>query len=265
MERIEALTNYYMTHNEDERLAKKSGMVEFLTTVYYVEKYLQPGMRILEIGAGTGRYSHYFAQNGYEVDAVELMECNIDVFKANTKEGENITVWQGDAVDLGNIASEQYDITLLLGPMYHLYTDADKLAAMSEAIRVTKKDGIVFAAYCNNDITVYHFGFLRGGFGTGVHNDLIDYETFKLNSTPKEVFALYRQEDVNELMHHFKTQRLHYVGTDMLTRFLGRTVDEMDDDAFEMYMKYHLCICERKDMVGATAHMLDVFRKEGNI
>ena len=95
MERIEALKNYYMTHNEDERLAKKSGMVEFLTTVYYVEKYLQPGMRILEIGAGTGRYSHYFARNGYEVDAVELMECNIDVFKANTKEGENITVWQG--------------------------------------------------------------------------------------------------------------------------------------------------------------------------
>ena len=48
MERIEALTNYYTTYNEDARLAPKRGMVEFLTTVHYVEKYLKPGMRILE-------------------------------------------------------------------------------------------------------------------------------------------------------------------------------------------------------------------------
>jgi len=74
MERMEALTNYYTTHNEDARLTSKHGMVEFLTTIHYVEKYLKPGMRILEIGAGTGRYSHYFALNGYSVDAVELME-----------------------------------------------------------------------------------------------------------------------------------------------------------------------------------------------
>ena len=262
MERMEALTNYYTTHNEDARLTSKHGMIEFLTTIYYIEKYLKPGMRILEIGAGTGRYSHYFAQNGYEVDAVELMECNIEVFKANTKDREKVTVQQGDAINLQTIPSEQYDITLLLGPMYHLYTDDERLAAIREAIRVTKKGGIVFSAYCNNDITVYHFGFLRGGFITGEYNNLIDFETFKLSSTPKEVFALYRQEDVNELMRHFNIERLHYVGTDMLTRFIGSTVDEMDEKTFKLYMKYHLCICERKDMVGATAHMLDIFRKE---
>lgn len=148
MERMEALTNYYTTHNEDARLTPKRGMVEFLTTIHYVEKYLKPGMRILEIGAGTGRYSHYFAQNGYAVDAVELMECNIEVFKANTKDGENITVQQGDAVNLRNIASDQYDITLLLGPMYHLYTDEDKHAAMSEAIRVTDWLGLVPLFVC---------------------------------------------------------------------------------------------------------------------
>lgn len=261
MERMEALKNYYTTHDEDACLTPKRGMVEFLTTTHYVEKYLKPGMRILEIGAGTGRYSHYFARNGYDVDAVELMECNIEAFKANAKAGENITVRQGDAVNLEDIASDQYDITLLLGPMYHLYTDEDKIAAISEAIRVTRKGGIVFAAYCNNDMTVYHFGFLRGGFNTGGYDALINFETFKLSSTPKEVFALYRKEDIDELMSRFKTRRLHYVGTDMLTRFIGSTVDEMDEKMFDVYMKYHLCICERGDMVGLTSHMLDIFMK----
>lgn len=261
MERMEALKNYYATHNEDARLTPRRGMVEFLTTIRYIEKYLEPGMRILEIGAGTGRYSHYFARNGYEVDAVELMECNIEVFKQNMRAGEKISIRQGDAVNLRDFASDQYDITLLLGPMYHLFTDEDKLAAMSEAIRVTKTGGIVFAAYCSNDITAYHFGFLRGGFKSGEYDDLIDFNTFKLSSTPKEVFALYRQEDVNGLMTHFDTKRLHYIGTDMLTRFIGAAVDEMDEKTFDLYMKFHFCICERGDMVGASSHMLDVFKK----
>ena len=248
-------------HDEDARLLPKRGRVEFLTTVHYIEKYLKPGMRILEIGAGTGRYSHYFAQNGYAVDAIELMECNIEVFKANTRKNEKITIQQGDAIDLHNIVSEQYDITLLLGPMYHLYSKEDEISAISEAIRVTKKDGIIFAAYCINDSTVYNFGFIRGGFKAGTHDHLIDFETFKLSSTPKEVFTLYRLEDIDELMSYFSTERLHYVGTDMLTRFIGSTVDEMDDETFLLYMKYHLSICERKDMVGASNHTLDIFRK----
>ena len=262
MERIEALTNYYTTHDENTRLTSKHGMVEFLTTVHYVEKYLKPGMKILEIGAGTGHYSHYFARRGYEVDAVELMECNIEVFKANTTEGERITVCRGDAVDLSDIGSDRYDVTLLLGPMYHLYTDEDKFAAMSEAIRVTKKGGIVFAAYCNSDMTVYQFCFVRGGINDDRYSNLIDPNTFALSSTPKEIFALYRKEDVDRLMKSFDVERLHYVGTDMLTSFIGNTIDEMDEETFSKYMKYHLFICERADMVGVTNHMLDIFRKE---
>lgn len=262
MERLEALKGYYEMHDEEARLAPKHGAVEFLTTVHYVEKYLKPRMRILEIGAGTGRYSHYFAQNGYRVDAVELMECNIEVFNEKTKPNEEITVRQGDAVNLEKIASEQYDITLLLGPMYHLYTHEDRLAAIREALRVTKKGGVVFAAYCNNDHTVYHFCFARGGIHDERYQALIDPDTFKCDSTPSEIFALCRKEDVDGLMSHFKVQRLHYVGTDMLTRFIGGAVDEMDDKTFETYMKYHIFICERPDMVGATAHMLDIFRKE---
>ena len=262
MERMEALKNYYKTRNEDARFSSKSGMVEFLTTVRYIEKYLKPGMKIIEIGAGTGRYSHYFARNGYRVDAVELMECNIEVFKQKTAPDEPVTVVKGDAINLCGIASEQYDITLLLGPMYHLYTLEEQKAAIREALRVTKTGGIVFAAYCNNDMTVYQFGFRRGAFKSGIYDELIDFETFKLYSTPKEIFALYRKEDVDALMEDFHTQRLHYVGTDMLTHFISGEIDGMDDRAFDLYMKYHLCICERPDMIGTTNHMLDIFRKE---
>ena len=99
-----ALIAYYSQYDEDNRLSSRHGAVEFLTTVRYVEKYLQPGMRIMEVGAGTGRYSHYFAQNGYEVDAVELVEHNIEIFHAKTQPGEHINICQGNALDLPSYA-----------------------------------------------------------------------------------------------------------------------------------------------------------------
>ena len=261
MERIKVLKAFYEAHDEDKRFASKYGSVEFLTTIAYIEKYLKPNMKILEIGAGTGRYSHYFARKGYKVDAVELMDCNIETFKANTKVGENVTVHKGDAINLENIADEQYDITLLLGPMYHLYTREHQLAAMSEAIRVTKKKGIVFAAYCMSDLTMYQYCFGRNMILDADKSSKID-ENFKLYSLPEDIFQLYRKEDIDELMSGFKVDRLHYVGTDMLTHMMRECIDNMSDEVFAIYMKYHFNICERGDMVGATNHVLDIFRKE---
>ena len=74
------IVDFYNNYDEDNRLALRHGSVEFLTTMRYIEKYLKPNSKIVEIGAGTGRYSHALARQGYEVDSVELVEHNIDIF-----------------------------------------------------------------------------------------------------------------------------------------------------------------------------------------
>lgn len=265
METLKQLTQYYSTYDEDGRLRSKHGMVEFLTTMRYVEKYLQPGMRILEIGAGTGRYSHALAQKGYKVDAVELVQHNIDIFRRNTQQGETVTIRQGNAKDLHMIEDNTYDITLLLGPMYHLYTVEEQHQALREAIRVTQKSGIIFAAYCGNDATIVQLCFGKGELKDPNYQALIDPVTFKATSTPGELFQLYRKEDIDVLMSDFPASRLHYVGTDMATNYMRSTIDEMDDAFFSVYLRYHFYICEREDMVGTSHHILDIFRKEGDV
>ena len=261
METFKALTDFYGSYDEDNRLRSKHGMVEFLTTMRYVQKYLQPSMRVLEIGAATGRYSHALTQQGYEVDAVELIQHNIDIFRAKTRPGETVTIRQGNAKDLSFIADETYDITLLLGPMYHLYTVGEQRQALAEAIRVTKKGGIVFAAYCGNDATMVQYCFGRGMLKLEHYQNLVDMETFKASSDPAELFQLYRREDIDHLMEGFAVRRLHYVGTDMATHYMRETVDAMDEELYELYLKYHFTICERADMVGTSHHILDVFQK----
>lgn len=263
MDTLKALTQYYSGYDEDGRLRSQSGSVEFLTTMRYVEKYLKPGMRILEIGAATGRYSHTLAQRGYRVDAVELVEHNIEIFRQNTIPGENVTIQQGNAMNLHMFGDDTFDMTLLLGPMYHLYTVEDQKKALSEAIRVTKPGGIICAAYCGNDATMVQYCFGRGMLKLEHYRELVDFHTFKAQADPAELFVLYRQEDIDALMEDFPVHRLHYVGTDMATHYMRDTVDAMDQVFFKLYLRYHFTICERSDLVGASHHILDVFRKEG--
>ena len=259
------LKAYYENYDEDGRLRSRHGMVEYLTTMRYIEKYLKENDRILEIGAGTGRYSHALAQKGYRVDAVELIEHNIDIFKSRTTDGEKISVTRGNALDLSAFDDCTYDITLLLGPMYHLYSVQEQKRALSEAIRVTRPEGIVFAAYCSNDATIVLFCFGRGMLKSEHYKALVDPETFKASSTPEELFELYRKEDIDSLMADFPVDRLHYVGTDMATNYMREVVDSIDDELYELFLKYHFCICERQDMVGVSHHILDVFRKKSSV
>lgn len=262
MEVKDYLNNYYKQYDEDSRLTSRYGMVEYLTTMKYVEMYLKPGMRIMEIGAATGRYSHALAQKGYQVDAVELIEQNVEGFKQNTVPGEPVTITQGDAMDLSAFESDTYDITLLLGPMYHLYTTEDKLKALSEAIRVTKKGGIVFAAYCGNDATILQFCFLRGMLKDEHYKALVDPVTFKADSTPAELFELYRKEEIDALRAGFAVTQLHFVAADGFAHYMRQALAEMDDDLYGQYINYHLATCERQDMVGYSNHTLDIFRKD---
>ena len=261
MDTMAAMTAYYTSRDEDSRLKTQRGSVEFLVTMHYIQKYLKSGMRILEIGAGTGVYSHELARMGYKVDAVELVEHNIEVFRENTAEGEDITVTQGDARVLSAFGDEEYDMVLLLGPMYHLFTHEDRVQAISETIRVAKKGGIVMAAYCGNDATVMQFCFMRGMIKDPYYKERIDADTFKLRSDLEEIFVLYRKEDVDSLMAGFDIERLHYIGTDLLTKYIGDTVESFDDETFELYIDYCLAVCEREDMIGFSNHTLDIFRK----
>ncbi len=257
------LIDFYKAYDEDNRLTSKHGSVEFLTTIRYVEKYLKPGNRILEIDAGTGRYSHALARRGYAVDAVELVEHNIEIFQKNTLPNEQITISQGNALNLSAFPDNQYDITLLLGPLYHLYTVEDKRQAIREAIRVTRQGGVIFAAYVISDGCLLDEGFNRKNINVPeyMRTGLLDAETFAAKSGPEDLFELVRKEDVDEIMSVFPVKRLHYAASDGCALLLREAIDAMDEETFRLYLNYHFAICERGDLAGITSHALDIFQK----
>ncbi len=254
------IIEYYNNYDEDGRLKKKNRLPEYLTTMRYIEKYLTPNARILEIGAGTGRYSITLADKGYDVTAVELVQHNMDIMKKKVKPKHNIKIYKGNACDLSFIDSDTYDIVLLLGPMYHLFSDEDKHKAMREAVRVAKKGGVIYSSYCNNDTCVYKM-FYKKQILHYVAAGLID-ENYHTVSNPSEIFELYRKSDIDKLMKDYNVTRLHFVGVDMLSYLHNNALNRLNKREFEEYMKFLSTICEREDLVGFSIHMLDIFRKD---
>ena len=90
---------------------------------------------------------------------------------------------------------------------------------------------------------------------------MLDTETFTARSEPKELFELVRKSDIDRMISEFPLERLCYAATDGLGYFLRRELEEMDQEIFELFGSYHLAVCENPDLVGATAHSLDILRK----
>ena len=257
------LENYYKSIDEDTRLIKdKAHNIEFLTTIHYIEKYLKRGNRILEIGAGTGRYSIYFAKNDYNVNAVELLESNIRIFNENIKNNPTVKLKmrldKGNATDLSMFKNDTFDITLLLGPIYHLFNVRDKEKAISEALRVTKPNGKIFIAYITNE-TMIISEYLRKNRLKEIKN--ICDNNFRVIDNSNNIFSVSYISEFEKMMKQFDVRKLHQIGTDGISPHLSNYINNLDIEEFDIWFKYHLSTCERKDLLGYSSHILYIGEK----
>ena len=256
------LEDYYNSYDEEGRLLSRHGQVEYLTTMKYIHESLA-GLfdpAILEVGAGTGRYSVTLAKQGFRVTAVELIAHNLDLLKAKLDGSERLAAMQGNAVDLFVLPDDTFDLTMVLGPMYHLYTWDDKKKALSEAVRVTKPGGRILVAYCMNEPTVIQYV-----FGLNKLHEVMDLNMLTPDwhciSEPKDLFEMVRTEEIAALDAAFPVERLKLVATDGATNYKREYIDAMDDETFGKWLDYHFTICERQDLIGASHHTLDILRK----
>ena len=272
------LIAHYNKFNEDKRLTRRHGQVEYITTMQYIHKYIEAlqgenakdtTLRILDIGAGTGRYAVELAKEDHDVTAVEYVKYNLGRLKQNANVAKKecqeagkeflLQAYQGDARKLKRFAEDTFDLTLLFGPMDHLYSFEDKLQALMEAKRVTKPDGYILVAYLMNEYGVLTYGFKEGNAIACIEDGRLD-ENFHCRSTEKELYDYVRLEDMKELRDAAGLEHVQTISADGPADYMRRELNAMSEEMFAKFIEYHLSTCERPELLGAGAHTVDILR-----
>ncbi len=291
---MDELTAHYNKFNEDKRLTRRHGQVEYITTMKYIHKYLEIlqganakesssetgtaspvdgreiPLRILDVGAGTGRYSVELAKEGYDVTAVEYVKYNLGRLKQNADRAEkecqeagrgfSLQACQGDARKLKRFSEDSFDLTLLFGPMYHLYSFEDKLQALTEAKRVTRPGGYILVAYLMNEYGVLTYGFKEGHTLECIADGRLD-EEYHCHSKAEDLYDYVRLEDMEALRQVAGLDHVQTISADGPADYMRRELNAMSEEMFAKFIAYHLSTCERPELLGAGAHTVDILQK----
>jgi SAM-dependent methyltransferase len=263
--KVTDLELYYNKFNEEKRLDSRHGQVEFITSMKYIHNCLSilapsgdpAAVKILDVGAATGRYSIPLAEEGYHVTAVEPVKHNLSRLK---QKSSKVKAYQGNAVDLSRFGDGSFDLVLLFGPMYHLKAEADRIRALAEAKRVTRPGGYILVAYVMNDYSVITYAFKEKHILEAVESGMLD-DAFSCTDKANPLYHMVRLEEIDELNRKTGLFREKIIAADGAANYIRPYLNALSEEEFDFFIQYHLSVCERMDMMGASAHTVDILRR----
>ncbi|ERJ11754.1 class I SAM-dependent methyltransferase [Haloplasma contractile] len=255
---LESTINYYRNYEEETRLFRDHAhKVEFLTTTHYIDKLIKTNDKIIEVGAGTGAYSFYYADKGMDVTAVELVDRNVEIMKQNQSQHNPIEVIQGDARNLSMIKESQFDTVLCLGPLYHLSHPSDQKACIKEMVRILKPGGILLVAYISNYMAFVNHVASDPTYLT--QKKLVEF--LESGKNEENCFNFLSPEQAENLLSNEKITIKNHIATDGLSYLLRDKVNCFTDEQFTVWFDYHLKTCEEPSLLGYSCHGLLIVEK----
>lgn len=271
--KMSKIIEYYSKFDEWGRLDREP--LEFQINWHFIRKYIPTTGRVLDNGAGPGKYAMRLAKKGYEVTLTDLVPKLVEVAQEKAQEMKLDPQFKGfhvaDARDLSMLADEQYDAVLTLGPMYHLQADNDRQKAIQELHRVTKQEGIVFVAFMPR--TKHVLASLMNP-GNWKPNDQMDsivefMKTGEFNHSDDGRFTgayYFNVEDIKPFMESHGFETLDLIGSSNIGTLLSSEQwaywRKRGEDEFNQLMELLKEIASDPHVLGISSHLLYIGKKK---
>lgn len=262
---VDAVRAFYDRIVEYEWSRLDHYVLEFAVTQQYLTRYLPPApARILDVGAGPGRYTVLLAQRGYDVTLLDLSPRNIDWASRKLAEsGLSAHVELGDARDLSRFPDGSFDAALLMGPLYHLPAVEDRRQAISELRRVLHIGGIAFTMMLTRSAAIFE-GFNRWPEGIlekdGVQRLLTTGAGFNFERDPHDFEGVYcaHPGEVQPLHESLGLCQLALVGCEGMLGGRREAFAQLPAELQQAWIELVLQVCEDPTIYGASERLLFV-------
>lgn len=264
---MQGIIQYYEEYDEASRLTTDyARSLEFITTTHFLDKYIGEHDNILDLGAGTGIYTFYYADKGNPVASTDLTPKHVSGIRRHIleKSYRKVTAEIADATDLSRYPSDFFNAVLCLGPMYHLLEKSVQQTCVQECLRVLKPGGILAAAYVNR---LFIFPSL-----VQASTDFLNERWMKLILEDKTISSadadcfwtdayFHTPDEMESLFEPFDVEKLEHVAADGIGRLLNTTINNLTTDQFDLWKSYHLRTCSEPSALGMSNHGLYICRK----
>lgn len=240
--------------------------IEFLVTKHVIDQYIQAGESVLDLGGGPGRYSLHYAQKGCKVTLMDLSDGNVDFAMAKASEqGLELEGLTGNALDANNhLKNRQFDHVLLMGPLYHLLEEVDRVKAVQTALKLLKPGGRLYVSFLLMfSGMIYYMTQIPEGIldqsDKPFFDAVIHDESYGGAAFTQAYFT--RQGDILPFMAKFNLEDQHIFGQEsILAQFQPTWMQQLDEiKQGWLKMAYHLC--ERPEFLSYSEHVMVHGRK----
>ena len=240
---------------------------ELAVTLRALREHLPPPpARVLDCGGGPGRFSIELARMGYEVALFDLSTGNLRMARENANEaGVTIAGYEhGTAIDLSRFSDERFDAVLLMGPLYHLLEEEPRRQALTEARRVLRPGGLLFAAFITRYAPIRY---------TAAH-DMATWPAEKPDELesilerglqlprgePGSTFVAYfcRPEEVAPLLRDVGFEMVSLLGVEGLVSMIEEQVNELSGAPWEQWVAINYQAAADPSIHGCVEHLLAV-------
>lgn len=267
-------SQFYAHYNagveKNRLLSEGSNSLEFYRTKHILSRFLpEKPLTILDIGGGPGQYSFWLASMGYRAHLVDIVPLHIkqahDYQRSSRIRLASITLGEARSLDFEDDTAE---VVLLFGPMYHLVDKRERLRALSEAYRVLRPRGLLFATAISRFTSALdgsYRGFIRNSsFMKIIKQDLATGQHRNPHNVP-EYFTTSFFHHPDELKKEVRQARFKSVNIYALTGFawlLPKLKEYWKSPKLRRRLLTLLEKTEREpSMLGVSDHLLATGRK----
>lgn len=256
---------YDEEYEEWERLERH--LPEFEVTKRYMDQYITGQRKVVDIGGGPGRYSIYLAQRGHEVTLVDLSGKHIrQAIEKASEAGVHLdSSIHGDALRLHEYLykAEQFDVVLLMGPLYHLLREEDRILALKEALRVLKPGGLLFASFISCYAPIQDFASQLCDFGDMEHllkylEDGCNHKKEHIEFTTSYFSSI---EEAEELMGNAGLEPLAFAGVENVLCGKEKRLKELPEELKEKWLELAWRLSGDRKLLGMSQHFLYIGKK----